>query len=69
MIGMILKARAKKHKDETGKKTKFAGIRFRDQKKIFMKTKSAQTTQFRMGWDCTVLCLLHSGPRIYTGPL
>lgn len=69
MIGMASKETAKSANREKSKKIKFAGIRFKDKKIVLMKRKNAQISQFRMGWDCSVLCLLHSGPRIYTGPL
>lgn len=69
MIGMASKERAKSAIRETGKKTRFAGIRNKDKGGSLIKTKNAQLQHIRMGWDCSVLCLLHSGPRIYTGPL
>jgi hypothetical protein len=69
MIGMASKETAKSANREKSKKTKFAGIRFKDKGGSFIKTKNVQLAQFKLGWDCSVLCLLHSGPRIYTGPL
>lgn len=69
MIGMALKERATGRGREAVKKAKFAGIRFKDKETISGKTKHTQISQLGMKWDCSMLCLLHSGPRIYTGPL
>jgi len=48
---------------------KIAGTPLKDAGKNFLKTKSAQFRKINKAWDCSVLCLLHSGPRIYNGPL
>jgi hypothetical protein len=69
MIGMTFEKKANNAKRATRKKRRFAGIYFRDKGRKSKKTENAHTQRFRTGWDCTVLCLLHSGPRIYTGPL
>lgn len=69
MIGMISKEKAKSAIRKISKRTRFAGIRKKDNGGSLIKTKNAYHQQIRMSWDNSVLCLLHSGPRIYTGPL
>ena len=69
MIGMAPEEGTRKTKRGGHKRIRLTGIRFREEKDIQMKTENVQTTRFRPGWDCTVLCLLHSSPRIYAGPL
>jgi hypothetical protein len=69
MIGMISEKKANDAKRATREKKGFAGIHLQTNGRRSKKTKNTYTQRFRTSWDCTALCLLHSGPRIYTGPL
>ena len=69
MIGQVRKRRTNRPSPKKHKIREFAGIRSMSKGEDPLKRKSAQLRQIRMAWDCSVLCLLHSGPRIYTGSL
>ncbi len=69
MIGMALDKKATSDSSVKGKRKKIAGIHFQKKRRASKKTRNVQILNFRTGWDCTVLCLSHSGPRMYAGPL
>jgi hypothetical protein len=69
MIGQMRKNKTRSPNRGNRKTREFAGIRSTDKGRNPLKTKSAQLRQILMAWDCSVLYLLHSGPRIYTGSL
>jgi hypothetical protein len=58
-----------KSREQQFKKKEFAGIHIKEAGRSILKIKSARLRKTKMSWDCSVLCLLHSGPQIYNGPV